>query len=201
MNNKKNYKVYIYTNKINNKSYVGQTCRSSLSVRAGYKGERYYHSTKFWAAIQKYGWDSFEGKILIDNLTLEEANEKEKQFIEFYDTINNGYNIFPGGHNQTTSESTKEKQRIARLKKIEENKQKYGCGLDPSAKEKLKEYYQTHPMPISNTFEMRQKVSNTLKEKCKEKIFCEYCGKEISKIRYGVHLKYCPIYNKDKEKS
>ena len=56
-------------------------------------------------------------------------------------------------------------------------------------------------MPISNTFETRQKVSNTLKEKCKEKIFCEYCGKEISKIRYGVHLKYCPIYNKDKEKS
>lgn len=53
--NNKNYKIYIYTNKINNKSYIGQTCQSSLSARAGINGKHYHNSTKFWTAIQKYG--------------------------------------------------------------------------------------------------------------------------------------------------
>ena len=194
MENKK-YKIYIYTNKINHKSYIGQTCQATLFLRAGKNGIKYQSSPKFWAAIEKYGWENFEGKILIDNLTLEEANQQEQYLINYYNTVDNGYNIFPGGHNRTSSEETKEKQRQARLQKIIENKEKYGCGLEPSARDKLIEYYKTHSMPISNTPEIRKKISHTMKERCKEKIFCEYCGKEISKIRYNVHLRFCPIYN------
>ena len=53
----KKYCVYVHTNKANGKKYIGITCRNP-EVRwrngAGYK-----RHPKFYAAIQKYGWDGF----------------------------------------------------------------------------------------------------------------------------------------------
>lgn len=73
------YKVYVHVNKINGKIYIGQTC-NSLSVRAGRKsGIGYKHSTHFYNAIQKYGWENFEHIILIDGLSLEMANIIEEE--------------------------------------------------------------------------------------------------------------------------
>ena len=93
------YKVYIYTNKINEKKYVGQTCRN-LKVRAKKNGDGYQECTLFYRAIQKYGWDNFEGEIIFDNLTQIEANELEIQLIENLNTrdVNYGYNISLGGY-------------------------------------------------------------------------------------------------------
>ena len=40
------YKIYVYTNKVNNKKYVGQT-RKSLKERAGNNGRCYNRSPDF----------------------------------------------------------------------------------------------------------------------------------------------------------
>lgn len=48
-------------------------------------------------AINKYGWENFEHIILATGLTFEEANLKEKEYIEKFNSINNGYNIQSGG--------------------------------------------------------------------------------------------------------
>ena len=94
----KTFKVYIYTNNINGKKYVGQTSKS-LKERSGKEGNGYIGSHAFWNAIQKYGWDNFTSEIVKDNLSKDEANKLEIELIERYKTTNKlyGYNILKGG--------------------------------------------------------------------------------------------------------
>lgn len=94
-NNNNKYYLYCHTNKINNKKYIGislQKPSHRWQNGKGYKG-----CPKFEKAIKKYGWDNFTHEILLNNLTQKEACYLEKEYIEKYDTINNGYNILEGG--------------------------------------------------------------------------------------------------------
>lgn len=104
-----NNKVYIYTNIINKKVYIGQTNRY-LSQRAGKNGLYYQTSPHFYAAILKYGWDNFKSQILKDNLSNEEADYWERYYIKKYDSKNpeKGYNILDGG--KGLSEETKQER-------------------------------------------------------------------------------------------
>ena len=63
--NNKNYCVYQHTNKINGKIYIGITCQKP-EKRWGSQGRKYEECPYFWKAIQKYGWENFEHKILFD---------------------------------------------------------------------------------------------------------------------------------------
>ena len=85
--------VYVHTNKINNKKYVGQTCQKPES-RWGNQGCGYKGCLLFERAIQKYGWDNFEHKILYSNLTQKEACAYESLLINKYNNINNILTIF-----------------------------------------------------------------------------------------------------------
>lgn len=99
------YCIYCHTNKINGKKYIGQTHDyKKRCFPSNYKG-----CTKFYFAIQKYGWDSFEHTIIEDNLTLEQANEREEYYIKLYNTIEDGYNLKSGGLNNELSEESKQK--------------------------------------------------------------------------------------------
>lgn len=91
-----NYKVYYHKNKINGKYYIGITKKENPEKRWR-KGEGNKNQF-FYKAIQKYGWDNFEHKILFDGLTIKEAKEKEIELIKKYNTLApNGYNIGRGG--------------------------------------------------------------------------------------------------------
>ena len=70
----------MYTNKINNKKYIGIT-KNTLSRRAGKDGIEYRECPKYWNAIQKYGWENFVCEVLEENLTPDEAKEKEIFYI------------------------------------------------------------------------------------------------------------------------
>lgn len=102
--------VYKHICKITNKVYIGQT--NNISTR--WKPSAYKNCTKFYNAIQKYGWDNFDHIILESNLTLQEANEKEAYYIELYNSINDGYNLSYGGLNKLASEETKKKMSETR---------------------------------------------------------------------------------------
>lgn len=98
-NNKdRRYKVYVYTNKVNGKKYVGQTCRT-LKERAGKDGIEYSTCPHFSNAIKKYGWENFQGNILFDSLSKSQANALEKKLISILKTTEReyGYNISIGG--------------------------------------------------------------------------------------------------------
>ena len=93
--------IYMHKNKINGKVYIGQT-RQDPQERWR-NGNGYKSSVIFFKAIQKYGWDNFEHIIIEKDIsTREEANEREKYWIKFYDCCvldgkDKGYNSDRGG--------------------------------------------------------------------------------------------------------
>lgn len=91
------YIIYVHTNKITGKCYIGQT--RQLPTLRWQNGLGYRTQPKFFRAIKKYGWDNFEHKVLAENLTKPEADILEQQFIIRFDAIENGYNTTPGGNN------------------------------------------------------------------------------------------------------
>lgn len=94
----RNYKVYVHENKTNHKKYIGIT-RRPLKWRWGKEGRNYGKTSYIRRAFDKYGWDNFEHKLLLCNLTMEEAEMFEKELIKYYKTtqIEFGYNIALGG--------------------------------------------------------------------------------------------------------
>lgn len=95
----KEIRIYKHENKINGKIYIGQTTQS-LADRSGHDGKGYYHCQKVFAKeIEEYGWDNFTHEIIeeVDNREL--ANERERYWIDFYDSTNpdKGYNRETGG--------------------------------------------------------------------------------------------------------
>lgn len=89
--------IYKITNKINGKSYIGQTTDYQRRFREHRnKGYGEEPNKPLYKAFDKYGIDNFDFEV-IEDLT-ENYNEKEKYWIQYYNTLlPNGYNIEPGG--------------------------------------------------------------------------------------------------------
>ena len=104
---KRNWCVYMHTNLFNGKMYVGITGKGAKHRW----GKGYRHCTKMNHAIKKYGWDGFDHRVLVDNLTKEEAEEIEQNLIEdlMLQDDKYGYNITPGGSAPIMTEETKRK--------------------------------------------------------------------------------------------
>lgn len=114
-----NYCVYVHTNKINGKKYVGQTCQKPEKRWNGGKG--YKDNVYFSNAIQKYSWDNFEHEIIASNLTKEEADNFERILIKKLSSTNpsRGYNLQDGGSHGQPSELSRENIRKAAQKRNE----------------------------------------------------------------------------------
>jgi group I intron endonuclease len=111
-----NYCVYMHTNKINNKKYIGITCQKP--EKRWENGFGYKESPRFWNAINKYGWDNFNHKILISNLPYKTACNYEIHYISLFNTNNSkyGYNLTVGGDaSASLSDEAKEKIRLSKL--------------------------------------------------------------------------------------
>ena len=93
------YTIYAHINKVNGKMYIGQTKQQDLT-RRWTGGHGYEGCPRFYRAIKKYGWDSFDHEIWKTGLTKEEADAYEKVYISFFESNNpqKGYNIGTGGH-------------------------------------------------------------------------------------------------------
>jgi hypothetical protein len=89
-----NYSVYVHKFP-NGKNYVGLT-KQSVEARWGFNGSG-YKGQPVYNGIEEFGWDNIEHVILKDGLTFDKAQEFERQTIIEYDSINNGYNVSPGG--------------------------------------------------------------------------------------------------------
>ena len=91
--------IYKITNKINGKSYIGQTIQNVK--------ERFYQhcATKcsqailnmvIHKAINKYGKSNFTIEV-IEEVESTNLNDRERYWIRYYDSYNNGYNSTEGG--------------------------------------------------------------------------------------------------------
>ena len=110
-----NYTVYMHKNKINGKVYIGIT---KTIPKYRWNNGKGYNNQYFKKAINKYGWNNFEHIILFEKLTQKEAEEKEIELIDYYNSTqkNFGYNISKGGmvnNGVPCKEETKKKISVA----------------------------------------------------------------------------------------
>lgn len=106
--------IYITTNLINNKKYIGK--HKSKVFTEDYKGS----GKLLIKAIEKYGIDNFKVELIEECDSLEELNEKEIYWIRYYDAVDSNmfYNLIKGGEGgsikgRKLSESTKNKISIS----------------------------------------------------------------------------------------
>ncbi|HMS90753.1 MAG TPA: GIY-YIG nuclease family protein [Candidatus Absconditabacterales bacterium] len=128
--------VYITTNLINKKYYIGK--------HKGEVDDRYLGSgVVLKQAIEKYGKDNFEKEILVICSTEEEANHWERITIQEHLSDPNCYNIAPGGEGGYTIKhfSEEEKQKVRQ-----------------KASKSYKQYIISHPEEVKSRQE-RQKVT------------------------------------------
>ena len=100
------WKVYLITNNVNGKGYVGITSkpievRLTNHIRDAYPGRRNPSGTLYalHAAFQKYGEENFSISELQTDLTLNEARSMERHYIEKLGTYGSGRGR--RGYNQT----------------------------------------------------------------------------------------------------
>ena len=90
--------IYKITNKLNNHSYIGLSTHIEDRWdyhRNPYNWKRENHKT-LYKAIIKYGIENFDFEIL-EECQPEDLGNKEKFYIDKYDTYYNGYNMTAGG--------------------------------------------------------------------------------------------------------
>ena len=154
--------IYKITNKINGNSYIGQSINveKRLLYHKKYRNELIKNKV-LYKAIEKYGIENFDFEIL-EECKKEELNEREKYYIEKYNTYYKGYNMTRGGDGKSGcgfSEKTIEKMRKSLIeyhKKNPETKETKGKRI-----KSLKEYYKNHP-------EAAQKIAERNKNRSKE---------------------------------
>ena len=147
--------IYAHINKQNNKVYIGQTIQN-INTRFGNDGNNYNYNRNnlFYNAIQKYGWNNFEHKIIYiieseskDDLLLA-LNSLEEQEILKYNSCNRecGYNVESGGKNTSKSDTTK--QKISNS--LKGNKNKKGKKHSEETKQKIKAALNKNKKEIEN---------------------------------------------------
>ncbi len=141
--------------KKDNRVYIGITCQKP--EKRWQNGLGYTHSSYFYNAIIKYGWDNFEHIILFKGLTKKEAEIKEKDLIKKYKANVKGYgfNINEGGFAPVITEE--QKQKISSTEKGKVVPKKVGNKISQTKKErfskfglteKQREFYKKRSKPI-----------------------------------------------------
>jgi group I intron endonuclease len=120
----KTNKVYLITNLINNKKYVGITTQT-LKTRWWQHKHISSCCSALHTAISEYGTDNFNIKLLKICSSEEEMIESEMDYIDQFNTIcPNGYNVHSGGQHVSHSNITKDKAKERMFKRWHENPNK-----------------------------------------------------------------------------
>jgi group I intron endonuclease len=92
--------IYLVTNTINGKQYIGQTTQNLAQRWAQHMRESRRLHLPLYTAIRKYGAKSFIVSVLDTAISQTDLNQKEKDFIEAYHTCDRsfGYNLHEGGN-------------------------------------------------------------------------------------------------------
>lgn len=91
--------IYKIQNLINGNVYIGQTVKpveKRFQQHRNNYDKPYFSQLTLYKAFKKYGLDSFSFETLekVDN---EKLDEREKYWIDYYDSYKNGYNMTLGG--------------------------------------------------------------------------------------------------------
>lgn len=91
--------IYKITNTINGKSYIGQTIQNvkeRFYQHCATKCSKAVSDMAIHRAIKKYGKSNFTVEV-IEEIDSANLNDRERYWIEYYNSYNNGYNSTKGG--------------------------------------------------------------------------------------------------------
>ncbi len=145
-------------NRINGKSYIGQTIRT-IEKRFEEHQKTRSHCRALYNAIKKYGWDSF----IVDYYECpdEDLNFDEELLVREMGTLSpNGYNLKEGGGNGKHSEETKQKMSESQTG---EKNHKYGKKQSDDSNKKRSE-----AMTGENNHNYGKPISKQVKQKIRE---------------------------------
>ncbi len=91
--------IYKITNKINGKVYIGQSLCIENRIKEHIRNINYPdRKNAIYSAFRKYGIENFSFDV-IEECKEEDLDNREKYWIKYYDSYNNGYNLTLGGEN------------------------------------------------------------------------------------------------------
>lgn len=180
-----NHYIYLITNNINNKKYIGKrSCHCPIELD-GYMGS----GTLLHRAFEKYGIENFSKHILLVCDSEEQAFEEEKKAIELVNATKNPmyYNIAEGGQGGNliagyTEEQMKEfKKKVSESMKgktfVEQHKNK----ISESMKDRI--FSEEHRRKISENHGMKGKTGEL--SPMYGRTFSEETRKKMSESRKG----------------
>lgn len=160
--------IYGWYCTVTDKWYIGQTVNPEKRFnchidRAINKKDKTY----FYNSIRKYGLENFVYCVLEENVLRENLNMKEQEWIEYYNSFYDGYNMSAGGCQTIFSEEFKEKISEANKGRIPWNKGKHGIYSEETLNKrseslKGKQGYWTNKHLSEET---KKKLSESLKGK------------------------------------
>lgn len=178
--------IYMATNRVNGKSYVGQTILSlgqrrsqHISASLTCKDNLYFHNT-----IRKHGPDNFDWEILHECDNIEDLNKLEIYYIGLYDTYNNGYNLTLGGNNGLGYKPTAE--TLKRMSEAQSGKNNAMYGRKHSEKS-LKRMSEAHKgiIPLNKGKHHSEESKRRMSEAQKGKKHSEASKRKMSEARKG----------------
>lgn len=101
--------IYGWYCAITDKWYIGQTVEPKMRFYRHIKSLVHKDNNYFHRALRKYGLENFVYCILEENVLRENLNMKEQEWIEYYDSFYNGYNMTTGGGQTIFSEESRRK--------------------------------------------------------------------------------------------
>ena len=154
--------VYIITNKVNNKKYIGLSINKNQSFR-----DTYYGSGKLVKqAIQKYGKENFIKEIIKEFDNEDDCRNYERLLIKDYNAVDDPmfYNLAPGGYGgaskgRIVTDETREK---IRLKNSGENH--YFAKMEPEMKKEFSDKMSILKTGVPQSNETLEKRSKSVKE-------------------------------------
>lgn len=182
--------IYKIENLINNHCYIGQSIniqkRLNRHKTVAFNENNNDYNYPLYRAFRKYGLENFSFEILEECLP-EELNEKERYYIQEYNSFFNGYNQTLGGDNGSC---TPEKEKILGIINDLENTimshkdiaEKWGFSVEMVQGINTGRYWKyNREYPIQNPKAQFLRKKQNYTGKGKNDWFCIDCGKQVSR--------------------
>jgi group I intron endonuclease len=188
--------IYLVTNTVNGKRYVGQTRQKDIERR--WQQHRRISKSNLgphlYNAYLLHGIHAFKFQIICICFD-EDCDKFESEYIARYNTLSpNGYNIKSGGNSSSPSQETREKIRIANTKNMTPERREHlrtlftGRKIQESQKSQisasLKKYWASltpeESLKISNERKNRKYIRRNIKYNIKPGAY-NYCKKAVAK--------------------
>ncbi len=188
--------IYLRTNLVNGKQYVGQTINFEKRENAWLYKKR-YAGEAINNARKKYGTENFKAEILRECETQDELNKWEMYYIDKLNTVSpNGYNLTDGGGGRVHSKISEETRQKMSVSHSGSKNAMYGKTHTKEARIKIKNARlgkKGHPcseetkrimsekMKGANNPNFGKPLSNDVKEKMRQKLVGRVFSEETLK--------------------